>query len=136
MCGGRYRTEPFDGSIYSGYEPQRTHPASFRGEPPSTTGAHYFIFAKDSSLSPADPRTAAPASSDATSSSSDSRANARGAKKKLKQQAPDAASTPASLACKVCGVVFKDVKKYNAHINSPKHARRVKAAAKQQPKRR
>lgn len=45
--------------MYSGYEPQRTHPGSFRGEPPSTTGAHYYIFAKDSSVQPEDPRAAA-----------------------------------------------------------------------------
>lgn len=45
--------------MYSGYEPQRTHPASFRGEPPSTTGAHYYIFAKDNSVQPEDPRVAA-----------------------------------------------------------------------------
>jgi hypothetical protein len=50
------RMESFDASIYHGYEAQRTHPASFRGEPPSTTGAHYYIFAVDKSLQPADPR--------------------------------------------------------------------------------
>ena len=54
MCTDR--TEPFDASIYSGYEPQRTHPASFRGEPPSTTGACYFVFALDTSIQVVDPR--------------------------------------------------------------------------------
>ncbi|GMF42063.1 unnamed protein product [Phytophthora fragariaefolia] len=58
-----YRTEPFNASIYSGYEPQRTHPASFRGEPPSTTGAHYFIFALDNSIEVVDPRLEAPQAS-------------------------------------------------------------------------
>lgn len=52
------RKERFNPSDYSGYEAQRTHPASFRGEPPSTTGAHYYIFVLDSSLKPEDPRSA------------------------------------------------------------------------------
>ncbi|RHY82437.1 hypothetical protein DYB35_000186 [Aphanomyces astaci] len=41
------RTDRFNLSLYPGYEAQRTHPASFRGEPPSTDGARTYVFSKD-----------------------------------------------------------------------------------------
>ncbi|TYZ69103.1 hypothetical protein PybrP1_009911 [[Pythium] brassicae (nom. inval.)] len=124
------RTEPFDGSIYSGYEPQRTHPASFRGEPPSTTGAHYHIFAVDSAQTPKDPRAASTAPQ-LTASRGDATTHERppANKPKSAQRAPTTAS-PSALECKVCATRFKDLKKYNAHINSAKHARKVKAQKK------
>ncbi|RLN44716.1 hypothetical protein BBO99_00003241 [Phytophthora kernoviae] len=103
------RTEPFDANIYSGYEPQRTHPASFRGEPPSTTGAHYFIFALDKSIKAVDPR----------------QKSAQGPVKKKAANAP-----LTKMDCKACGLTFRDVKKYNGHMNSAKHAKKVKAMKK------
>ncbi|KAF1326696.1 hypothetical protein FI667_g8262, partial [Globisporangium splendens] len=153
------KVEPFDSSIYSGYEPQRTHPASFRGEPPSTTGAHYYIFALDPTLQPDDPRVA-----DAQNDAAHAKAKPptaqvvpkHAAKKvqlatsaffivvaisELSQQhclaclsqvkQDKSETTAASLECKVCATKFRDLKKYNAHINSAKHARRAKAQKKQ-----
>ena len=43
---------PFEIELFSGYAPQRTHPASFRGEPPSTDGARIFIFQIDRMRTP------------------------------------------------------------------------------------
>uniref|UniRef100_K3X4K0 C2H2-type domain-containing protein n=1 Tax=Globisporangium ultimum (strain ATCC 200006 / CBS 805.95 / DAOM BR144) TaxID=431595 RepID=K3X4K0_GLOUD len=125
------KVEPFDGSIYSGYEPQRTHPASFRGEPPSTTGAHYYIFALDPTLQPDDPRMTDAQDDDAHSKAKPNTAQAapKDAIKKVKQDKSEVAA--ASLECKVCATKFRDLKKYNAHINSAKHARKVKAQKKQ-----
>ncbi|KAL3657901.1 hypothetical protein V7S43_017100 [Phytophthora oleae] len=115
-------TEVFDASIYSGYEPQRTHPASFRGDPPSTTGAHYFIFTLDQSLQVADPRNKAPKGSKASEST---RGNAVKKAEKKKSVAPQQ-----PMACQPCGLTFRDVKKYNGHMNSAKHAKKVKALKK------
>ncbi|KAL4151230.1 hypothetical protein PRNP1_008247 [Phytophthora ramorum] len=117
------RTEPFDASIYSGYEPQRTHPASFRGEPPSTTGAHYFIFSLDQSLQVVDPRRQTPQRSDASDAPRGDLVKKGAAKKK-------AAAPPTKMACQPCGLTFRDVKKYNGHMNSAKHAKKVKALKK------
>ncbi|KAI9915479.1 hypothetical protein PsorP6_007632 [Peronosclerospora sorghi] len=50
------RTELFDASIYSGYEPQRTYPALIRAEPPSTAGAKYFVFILAKSIEVVRPR--------------------------------------------------------------------------------
>lgn len=122
------RTEPFDSSIYSGYEPQRTHPASFRGDPPSTTGAHYYIFAKDSALTPEDPRSSSAAADASEANDGDAKPQRKQAWKK--PTAADKSAAAASLECKVCATAFKDLKKYNAHINSAKHARKVKAQKK------
>ncbi|KAK1928611.1 25S rRNA (uridine-N(3))-methyltransferase [Phytophthora citrophthora] len=116
------RTEVFDASIYSGYEPQRTHPASFRGDPPSTTGAHYFIFTLDQSLQVTDPRKKVSKESKASDST---RGNAVKKAEKKKVAAPQQ-----QLACKPCGLTFRDVKKYNGHMNSAKHAKKVKALKK------
>ncbi|KAG1686994.1 hypothetical protein DVH05_005734 [Phytophthora capsici] len=112
------RTEVFDASIYSGYEPQRTHPASFRGDPPSTTGAHYFIFTPDQSLQVADPRKKV-----SMESTSDSTRVKKAEKKKV-------VAPQQQTACKPCGLTFRDVKKYNGHMNSAKHAKKVKALKK------
>lgn len=54
------RIDPFDASLFSGYQPQRTHPAAFRGEPPSTLNANYYIFVKDPLSTPIDPRSSPP----------------------------------------------------------------------------
>lgn len=32
-----------------------------------------------------------------------------------------------SMTCKVCAVTFRDVKKFNGHMNSAKHAKKAKA---------
>ncbi|KAG6613759.1 uncharacterized protein IUM83_18571 [Phytophthora cinnamomi] len=118
------RTEPFNASIYSGYEPQRTHPASFRGEPPSTTGAHYFIFSLDKSIEVTDPRQKVPeVSTDGEPRRYSGAANKGPAKKK-------ALAAPTNMACQPCGLTFRDVKKYNGHMNSAKHAKKVKALKK------
>lgn len=34
------------------------------------------------------------------------------------------------MACKVCVLSFRDVKKFNGHMNSAKHAKKVKATKK------
>jgi uncharacterized C2H2 Zn-finger protein len=34
------------------------------------------------------------------------------------------------MACQPCGLTFRDVKKYNGHMNSAKHAKKVKALKK------
>lgn len=39
-------------------------------------------------------------------------------------------ATAQSMACKVCNLNFRDVKKYNGHLNSSKHAKKVKAQKK------
>ena len=74
MCTDRM--EPFNASIYSGYEPQRTHPASFRGEPPSTTGARYYIFTLDGSIQVVDPRQQVPQTLDGARRTRDERVRA------------------------------------------------------------
>ncbi|CAH0481177.1 unnamed protein product [Peronospora belbahrii] len=113
------RTEVFDASIYSGYEPQRTHPASFRGEPPSTTGAHYFIFTPNENIKVADPYQE---SFQALSSvgSVCGRVVKKGALK------TSTAALPIKTVCQPCGLTFRDVKKYNGHMNSAKHAKKIK----------
>jgi 25S rRNA (uracil2634-N3)-methyltransferase len=140
--------EAFDSDIYSGYQAQRTHPASFRGEPPSTTGARYFIFVKDPTIHPQDPRSS-------TRSSNAGDMGPRASKKNTKVltkvsetlktlcrlsvslfvswwqfhqgKAKQAETAPtANLNCKVCGIAFRDSKKFNGHMNSAKHARKVK----------
>ncbi|KAE8987733.1 hypothetical protein PR003_g22626 [Phytophthora rubi] len=118
------RAEPFDASIYSGYEPQRTHPASFRGEPPSTSGAHYFIFALDKSVEVVDPRQKSPH----VSSGGELKRDIGGAKKGAAKT--KAAAPPTKMACQPCGLTFRDVKKYNGHMNSAKHAKKVKVLKK------
>ncbi|ETI37882.1 hypothetical protein, variant [Phytophthora nicotianae P10297] len=115
------RTEVFDASIYSGYEPQRTHPASFRGEPPSTTGAHYFIFTLDKSIEVLGPRQQVPQKQKANDSVRSSAVKKEKAKK---------AAAPTKMTCQPCGLTFRDVKKYNGHMNSAKHAKKVKALKK------
>ncbi|KAG7377850.1 hypothetical protein PHYPSEUDO_010900 [Phytophthora pseudosyringae] len=117
------RTEVFDASIYSGYEPQRTHPASFRGDPPSTTGAHYFIFALDQSIEAVDPRQENP-------QKRHSSGPARGSASKKEAEKKKTAVPPTKMACQPCGLPFRDVKKYNGHMNSAKHAKKVKALKK------
>ncbi|TMW64296.1 hypothetical protein Poli38472_012918 [Pythium oligandrum] len=122
------RIEAFDSSIYSGYQAQRTHPASFRGEPPSTVGARYFIFSKDPSANPVDPRTSKPSSQPST-------AHGKTKSKPLKgKKTQDATDSSASFNCKVCGVSFRDSKKFNGHMNSAKHARKVKQQQKKSAK--
>ncbi|RLN87904.1 hypothetical protein BBJ28_00016225 [Nothophytophthora sp. Chile5] len=121
------RTEPFDASIYSGYEPQRTHPATFRGEPPSTTGAHYFIFAADKSLQPTDPRQRVP---QAVTQEEKATQNSRGKEAETPKKAVEASALATKMACQTCGLTFRDVKKYNGHMNSAKHAKKVKAMKK------
>ncbi|KAI9990088.1 hypothetical protein PInf_020398 [Phytophthora infestans] len=116
------RTEVFDASIYSGYEPQRTHPASLRGEPPSTTGAHYFIFALDKSVQVVDPRQRVPQDLKANELVCGSAVKKEQAKKKT--------TPPTKMSCQPCGLTFRDVKKYNGHMNSAKHAKKVKALKK------
>ncbi|CAI5724906.1 unnamed protein product [Peronospora effusa] len=118
------RTEVFDASIYAGYEPQRTHPASFRGEPPSTNGAHYFIFTLDKSIKVID-------SGQKSFQASENVEQARGSA--TKQQGVLETKTAAmstKMTCQPCGLTFRDVKKYNGHINSAKHAKKVKALKK------
>jgi uncharacterized C2H2 Zn-finger protein len=34
------------------------------------------------------------------------------------------------MACKTCALSFRDVKKFNGHMNSAKHAKKVKAMKK------
>lgn len=111
------RTEVFDASIYSGYEPQRTHPASFRDEPPSTTGAYYYIFALDKSILPVGPRQRALQINDFTDCSTKRKETA-----KVK-----GIPTLSKMVCQLCDLAFRDVKKYNGHLNSAKHAKKVKA---------
>ncbi|OWY96529.1 hypothetical protein PHMEG_00033181 [Phytophthora megakarya] len=119
-CGFKLkRTEVFNADIYSGYEPQRTHPASFRGEPPSTTGAHYFIFTLDKSIEVIDPRQNVPEIDEPAGSTEKKRTM----KKKV-------VVPPTKMACQPCGLTFRDVKKYNGHMNSAKHAKKVKALKK------
>lgn len=36
----------------------------------------------------------------------------------------------ANMTCKVCSLSFRDVKKYNGHMNSAKHAKKAKAVKK------
>ncbi|CAI5746651.1 unnamed protein product [Peronospora destructor] len=117
------RMEAFDASIYAGYEPQRTHPASFRGEPPSTTGAHYFIFTLDKSFEVIDPGQKFLERSDAVEQARGSAVNQGTLEKKM-------AALPTKLTCQPCGLTFRAVKKYNGHMNSAKHAKKVKALKK------
>lgn len=101
-----YRVEPFDGSMYSGYEPQRTHPASFRGEPPSTTGAHYYIFAIDGTLTPEDPRLASSADSDDDGAKATLAAKVHGQKASKKVRAPESTSYSYAATQTVCVCVL------------------------------
>ncbi|CAI5713645.1 unnamed protein product [Peronospora farinosa] len=117
------RTEVFDASIYAGYEPQRTHPASFRGEPPSTNGAHYFIFSLDKSIIEMD-------SGQKSFQPSENVEQARGSATKQGVLETKMAAMSTKMTCQPCGLTFRDVKKYNGHINSAKHAKKVKALKK------
>ncbi|DBA01132.1 TPA: hypothetical protein N0F65_001760 [Lagenidium giganteum] len=119
------RVEPFDSSLYAGYEPQRTHPAAFRGEPPSTDGANTFVFTIDPTLTVEDPRHQAVKTSTKHSQSNKQTKAVASTKKEAKP-----AVAPV-MDCKVCRLSFRDAKKYNGHINSSKHAKKVKAAKKQ-----
>ena len=88
-------SEPFLAHLYSGYTPQRTHPAV--REPPSTDGAKMYFFTKS------------------------------GAKpvpvveKRIDNK---------SFGCATCQIEFDTEKKYNTHMKSSKHARRVKRSKK------
>jgi 25S rRNA (uracil2634-N3)-methyltransferase len=117
------RTEKFDSSLYAGYEPQRTHPASFRGEPPTTSNAFTHIFVLDKTLTPEIPLTQGRANH------ANKLAQSKASSKKSNSSNKISSSV---LQCKVCQVTLKDQKKYNAHINSAKHARKIKAAKKNQ----
>ncbi|GLD93640.1 hypothetical protein PINS_up002245 [Pythium insidiosum] len=116
------RIEKFDASLYSGYQPQRTHPAAFRGEPPSTSNARYFIFSKDASASPEDPRSQKPLST-ATSE--------KPTHPKFSGDKRGSTAAPSTWTCETCKLTFRDAKKYNGHMNSAKHARKVKQQSKQ-----
>ncbi|ETW04560.1 hypothetical protein H310_03784 [Aphanomyces invadans] len=109
------RTDRFDVALYPGYEAQRTHPASFRGEPPSTQGAKTYVFAKDATF--VEPVDAVVPS-------------AKPAQSKPKKSAEKAAATKSSWQCLACKAHFNLQTKYNAHINSAKHAKTVKAQKK------
>ncbi|KAF0748047.1 hypothetical protein AaE_007493, partial [Aphanomyces astaci] len=108
------RTDRFNLSLYPGYEAQRTHPASFRGEPPSTDGARTYVFSKD--LQFVDPVV------DATPTPP----SVAKIPAKAKKSAPKAAKAE-SWKCVPCKATFNLQTKYNAHINSAKHAKTVKA---------
>ncbi|CEG45547.1 Uncharacterized conserved protein [Plasmopara halstedii] len=120
------RTEAFNADIYSGYEAQRTHPASFRGEPPSTAGSHYYFFALDKSYDEENSNQQAykkPKANDLC--------NSNDMKKEIAKIKRGASSAPSlRLICQPCGLTFRDTKKYNGHLNSAKHAKKVKALKK------
>lgn len=46
------------------------------------------------------------------------------------EQVEKPATATQSMSCKVCNLNFRDVKKYNGHLNSSKHAKKVKAQKK------
>ncbi|OQS03651.1 hypothetical protein THRCLA_04031 [Thraustotheca clavata] len=108
------RLDPFDINLYPGYEAQRTHPASFRGEPPSTKGAKIHVFSIDPSwVKPQEEEVVAPV------------AKEKKPEKKLVKEKKQV------WKCEPCKITFGLQTKYNAHINSSKHSKVVKALKKQ-----
>lgn len=120
------RTEEFNAKIYSAYKPQRTHPAAFRGEPPSTIGALYFIFTLDKTIGAVDTRNW-DFQKPILSISFDSSAKAMASAMAKKIVAP---SMERYSFCQLCGLNFSNIKKFNGHINSAKHAKKLKALKK------
>ncbi|KAF0694840.1 Aste57867_14304 [Aphanomyces stellatus] len=110
------RVDRFNISEYPGYEAQRTHPASFRGEPPSTEGARTHVFSKD--LAFVEAAEAAPV------------AAAKDMSKKKRPVGKEEKEKPKSWKCVPCGMTFNLESKYNGHSNSAKHAKVVKALKK------
>ncbi|OQR93041.1 hypothetical protein ACHHYP_02988 [Achlya hypogyna] len=110
------RRDPFDINLYPGYEAQRTHPASFRGEPPSTKGAKTHVFSVNTAwVKPIEEADIEVPTSIAKAPRVDKKAKAKGQ----------------VWACEPCKMNFHVQTKFNAHINSSKHAKVVKALKKQ-----
>ena len=103
----------FNLADYPGYQPQRTHPAT--REPPSTDGAsmHRFTWPVENRMTTTS-RKRSTTTDDAARRDVDTRLT--------KQHRAERRSH----SCGVCGIAFRDGKKYQRHVNSAKHARKVK----------
>ncbi|KDO25410.1 hypothetical protein SPRG_09352 [Saprolegnia parasitica CBS 223.65] len=112
------RLDAFDIGLYPGYEAQRTHPASFRGEPPSTKGAWTHVFSVNEAWVP-------PVDVDDDVVPEVVAAKPKVAAKVVKKEKAQV------WKCDPCKATFQLQTKYNAHINSSKHAKVVKALKKQ-----
>ncbi|EQC34412.1 hypothetical protein SDRG_08182 [Saprolegnia diclina VS20] len=110
------RLDAFDINLYPGYEAQRTHPASFRGEPPSTKGARTHVFSVNEAWVP-------PVEVD-----DEAVPEVVAAKPKVETKKKEKTQV---WKCDPCKATFQLQTKYNAHINSSKHAKLVKALKKQ-----
>lgn len=99
-----HNTQGFVQSNFPGYTPQRTSPAV--REPPSTEGAITYMFTVHPEY-------------------------VKSKEIKRTRVMVKAGSTKKKIThCIVCALSFADVKKYNGHVNSAKHAKKVKASKK------
>lgn len=100
------RKKPFQAESYAHYQPQRTSPSTMRSEAPSTIGASTYIFKADYSCLHSQERN-----------------------QELKNTSPTKLKLD-KLHCVTCGTSFSNQKRYNGHINSAKHAKRVRETKK------